>query len=586
MTITKLAWRDLVPDTESYQELFAQPDLAKEHDFILSDTQPRLHYALEQTLSPWTTSPFMLLKAPEEAEYLALMADAVRQLQPETDTVFGGQYRIVGSDVTFEPATQADDNFAATGEVITAEWAEAEQLFGCLRHFNGQLSIQPGLVHKANGGVLIISLRTLLAQPLLWMRLKNIVAHQRFDWIAYDESRPLPVAIPSMPLSLKVILTGDRESLADFQEMEPELADQAVYTEFEDNIQIADADDVTQWCQWVLAVAARYALPIPAADAWTGLIREAARDTGDQEPLPLCPLWISKQLRETGVISGPGTFTGEQFAQMLAQREWREGYLADRMQDEILLEQILVETEGERVGQINALSVIEFPGHPRAFGEPSRISCVIHIGDGEFTDVERKAELGGNIHAKGMMIMQAFLMSQLQLEQQLPFSASLTFEQSYSEVDGDSASMAELCAVISALADVPVNQSIAITGSVDQFGRAQPVGGLNEKIEGFFSICQQRGLSGKQGVIIPAPNARHLSLSQAVLDAVDAEQFSIWAIDDVTDALPLLTNQVWDGEVQTTLMQTIQERIAQAMQQDARHRYPWPLRWLSWFSPN
>jgi Lon-like ATP-dependent protease len=306
----------------------------------------------------------MLLKAPEEAEYLALMADAVRQLQPETDTVFGGQYRIVGSDVTFEPATQADDNFAATGEVITAEWAEAEQLFGCLRHFNGQLSIQPGLVHKANGGVLIISLRTLLAQPLLWMRLKNIVAHQRFDWIAYDESRPLPVAIPSMPLSLKVILTGDRESLADFQEMEPELADQAVYTEFEDNIQIADADDVTQWCQWVLAVAARYALPIPAADAWTGLIREAARDTGDQETLPLCPLWISKQLRETGVISGTGTFTGEQFAQMLAQREWREGYLADRMQDEILLEQILVETEGERVGQINALSVIEFPGHP------------------------------------------------------------------------------------------------------------------------------------------------------------------------------------------------------------------------------
>jgi len=586
LTITKLAWRDLVPDTESYQELFAQPDLAKEHDFILSDTQPRLHYALEQTLSPWTTSPFMLLKAPEEAEYLALMADAVRQLQPEADNVFGGQYRIVGSDVTFEPAKTTDENFAATGDVITAEWAEAEQLFGCLRHFNGSLSIQPGLVHKANGGVLIISLRTLLAQPLLWMRLKNIVTHQRFDWVAYDESRPLPVAVPSMPLSLKVILTGDRESLADFQEMEPELADQAVYSEFEDNIQIADADDVTQWCQWVLAVAERFALPTPAADAWTGLIREATRDTGDQETLPLCPLWISKQLREVGVISGSGEFTGEQFAQMLAQREWREGYLADRMQDEILLEQILVETEGERVGQINALSVIEFPGHPRAFGEPSRISCVIHTGDGEFTDVERKAELGGNIHAKGMMIMQAFLMSQLQLEQQLPFSASLTFEQSYSEVDGDSASMAELCAVISALADVPINQSIAITGSVDQFGRAQPVGGLNEKIEGFFSICQQRGFSGKQGVIIPAPNARHLSLSQAVLDAVEAEQFSIWAIEDITDALPLLTNQVWDGEVQTTLMQAIQDRIAQAMQQDARHRYPWPLRWLSWFSPN
>ncbi|ESF30287.1 protease La-like protein, partial [Salmonella enterica subsp. enterica serovar Tennessee str. TXSC_TXSC08-21] len=177
------------------------------------------------------------------------------------------------------------------------------------------------------------------------------------------------------------------------------------------------------------------------------------------------------------------TCGAEALSLMLARREWREGFLAERMQDEILQEQILIETEGERVGQINALSVIEFPGHPRAFGEPSRISCVVHIGDGEFNDIERKAELGGNIHAKGMMIMQAFLMSELQLEQQIPFSASLTFEQSYSEVDGDSASMAELCALISALANVPVNQNIAITGSVDQFGRAQPVGGLNEKLK-------------------------------------------------------------------------------------------------------
>ena len=586
MTITKLAWRDLVPDTESYQELFAQPDLTKEHEFILSDTQPRLHYALEQVLSPWATSPFMLLKAPEEAEYLTLLGDAMRQLRSETNDVFGGHYRIAGQHITFTPADEADGLFASKGDVITANWAEAEQLFGCLRQFNGELTLQPGLVHRANGGVLIISLRTLLSQPLLWMRLKTIVTQQRFDWVSYDESRPLPVAVPSMPLSLTVVLTGDRESLADFQDMEPELAEQAIYSEFEDTLQITDADDMAQWCQWVMGLAQRASLPTPAPDAWPGLIREAVRYTGDQETLPLSPLWIARQLREVGVISGDAAFSGEQLSQMLAQREWREGYLAERMQDEILLEQILVETEGERIGQINALSVIEFPGHPRAFGEPSRISCVVHVGDGEFTDIERKAELGGNIHAKGMMIMQAFLMSELQLEQQIPFSASLTFEQSYSEVDGDSASMAELCALISALAEVPINQNIAITGSVDQFGRAQPVGGLNEKIEGFFSICQQRGLNGKQGVIIPAPNARHLSLSQALLEAVEQEQFAIWAIEGIEDALPLLTNLNWDGEGQTTLMQTIQERIAQATQQDARHRYPWPLRWLSWFSPN
>ena len=154
MTITKLAWRDLVPDTESYQELFAQPDLAQEHEFILSDTQPRLHYALEQVLSPWATSPFMLLKAPEEAEYLTLLGDAMRQLQPEANAIYGGQYRISGHDVSFEPAEQADGRFAVKGEVVSANWAEAEQLFGCLRQFNGELSLQPGLVHRANGGVL------------------------------------------------------------------------------------------------------------------------------------------------------------------------------------------------------------------------------------------------------------------------------------------------------------------------------------------------------------------------------------------------------------------------------------------------
>ena len=586
MTITKLAWRDLVPDTDNYQEVFAQPDLAKEQEYLLSDTQPRLQYALEQVLSPWATSPFMLLKAPDEVEYLGLLTDAIRELQPETDTVSGGAYSVNGNVVSWTPANSADGRFAVTADVITAGWVEAEQLFGCVRQFNGEITLQPGLIHQANGGVLMISLRTLLAQPLLWMRLKNIATRQRFDWVGYDESRPLPVSIPSMPLSLKVVLVGDREALADFQEMEPELADQAIYSEFEDNIQISDAEEMQQWTRWVAALAARAELPSPAPDAWPVLIREAVRYTGDQETLPLCPLWLGKQLREVAALTEDESFTGEQLAQMLLQREWREGYLADRMQDEILLEQILVETEGEHVGQINALSVIEFPGHPRAFGEPSRISCVVHIGDGEFIDIERKAELGGNIHAKGMMIMQAYLMSQLQLDQQIPFTASLTFEQSYSEVDGDSASMAELCALISALAEVPVNQSIAITGSVDQFGRAQPVGGLNEKIEGFFTVCQQRGLSGKQGVIIPLPNVRHLSLSQEVLKAVEEEQFSIWAIEDIADALPLLTNLVWDGEGQTTLMQTIQERIVQATQQEARHRYPWPLRWLSWFSSN
>ncbi|WKW40972.1 Lon protease family protein [Kosakonia cowanii] len=581
MTTTKLEWNDLVPDADSYQDVFESSALASETDFSLADTQPRLHYALEQLLYPRATSRFLLTKAPEEAEYLTLIGETLTSLLPATHTPAGGQYDITGSIVRFEPSTDPESNFVGRQPVVIADWVEAEQLFGCLRQFNQEITLQPGLVHQANGGVLLISLRALLAQPLLWMRLKTMVTQRRFDWVSFDESRPLPVSVPSMPLDLKVVLVGERDSLAEFQEMEPELAAQAIYSEYEETLQVTDTDTLRVWRQWVEQTASAAQLPTPAADAWATLIREAVRYTGDQETLPLCPLWLSRQLREVAALTADDTFDNDALTSMLAQREWREGFLAERMQDEILLEQILIETEGERIGQVNALSVIEFPGHPRAFGEPSRISCVVHIGDGEFNDIERKAELGGNIHAKGMMIMQAFLMSELDLEQQIPFSASLTFEQSYSEVDGDSASMAELCALISALAEVPVNQRLAITGSVDQFGRCQPVGGLNEKIEGFFAICQQRELTGEQGVIIPAANVRHLCLRQELLDAIEAKQFSIWAVDDVTDALPLLMGLAWDAEGQTNLKQIILERIAQATQQEARHRFPWPLRWLN-----
>ncbi|STD04466.1 ATP-dependent protease Lon [Cronobacter universalis NCTC 9529] len=547
--------------------------------------QPRLHDGLSQLCAPRPLNDFMLVKADEEKPLLELIASAAKALLPHQPELAGGHYLVENQNITLTPPGATPGDFAVRRDVVVATWAEAGTLFGCVRQFAGQLSLEPGLVHQANGGILIVSLKTLLLQPLLWLRLKQMVVTKRFDWVAPDETRPLPVSVPSLPLDLRVVLVGDRESLADFQEMEPVLAQQAIYSEYEDDLQIADEEDIALWCSWVCAQAAQRALPAPASDAWPLLIREAVRYTGDQETLPLDPLWMARQLTEVAAFCDDATFSAAHFSDMLARRAWREGYLAERMQDEILLGQLLVETEGERIGQINALSVVEFPGHPRAFGEPSRISCVVHVGDGEFTDIERKAELGGNIHAKGMMIMQAFLMAELDLEQQMPFSASLTFEQSYSEVDGDSASMAELCALISALANAPLNQQIAITGSVDQFGRAQPVGGLNEKIEGFFTVCQARGLTGKQGVIIPSANVRHLSLCQAILDAVDQGQFSIWAIDDVTDALPLLTTLPWDGEGQTTLLGVIGERIAQATQQDIRQR-PWPLRWLNWFNHN
>ncbi|OON40826.1 Lon protease [Izhakiella australiensis] len=586
MTSTKLDWQALRPQTDNYQHYFSH--VTEDTSGCFEKTQARLANGL-QAFSQTTAEPaMMLVKIAEYGQYLTLLRDRLTQLEADNPSSqwCGGQYTLEGNQARYRAFASPEDNFACqSGQVSVADWIEPEQLFGCVRLFQETLTLEPGLIHRLNGGTLIISLRAVLTQPLMWLRLKQIFLSQQYVWLSPDETCALPISIPAMPLKFRLLIAGDREALAEFQEMEPELSTLAIYSEFEENIQIVDDEEIADWCQWVRSVADEAGIGAIEADFWPELIIESVRYTGDQETLPLCPCWLSRQLQDAVIYSEDNGLAASQLKSALEARAWREGFLAERMQDEILLDQVLINTEDEVTGQINGLSVIEFPGHPRAFGEPARISCVVHPGDGEFTDVERKAELGGNIHAKGMMIMQAWLVSELELEQQLPFSASMVFEQSYSEVDGDSASLAELCALISALATQPINQQIAVTGSVDQFGNVQPVGGLNEKIEGFFQICQQRGLSGKQGVILPASNTRHLALNDEVINAVREQQFHIWTVSHTEDALPLLMQKSWNTEQGSCLLRTIQDRIAQMNQQDNRHR-PWPLRWLNWFNHN
>ncbi len=526
----------------------------------------------------------MLLMAEENRESLALIADVV---QPLHRPLAGKSYDYVIKDhsITLQTATNGNEPFAATGSCIFREWVESEQLFGCLRNYNNRIILQPGLVHQANGGVLILSVRCLLAQPIMWLRLKQMITQGQFDWLAPNEEHPLCLSVPSMPLDLRLIVVGDRHGLADLYDIEPELAGQALYGEFEDQLAIEQPEDMSLWCSYVNAIIARRKLPLLAVDAWPRLVIEAVRYSGDQYSLPLSPLWLGQQLAEASLYSSNGMMSAETLNTAFETRQWRESYLAERMQSEIEHGQLLIETEGDVVGQINGLSVLEYPGHPRGIGEPSRISCVVHLGDGEITDVERKVELGGSLHAKGMMIMEAFLVAELALEQQLPFSASMVFEQSYGEVDGDSASLAELCALISALSQQPITQQIAVTGSVDQFGRVQSIGGVNEKIEGFFDVCLRRGLTGKQGVILPLTNVRHLCLRADLVAAVREGLFHLWAVDSVEQALPLLTGYPYSDEQQPNLLLAIQERIAQVNSQE-RRQWPWPLRWLNRFTHN
>lgn len=572
MTSNRLAWQHLLPNHTPYQTLFTQAAQLAPVEF--SAIQPRLADSLTLFCHPRAPSRFMLLKAQENSEYMALIAKTVNAITPEIVTPYGCRYVVEGNRVRVEPATQRDDNFAAQYTCRYQEWVEPEQLFGCVRYFQDEITLHPGLIHQVNGGTLILSARALLAQPLMWLRLKQVITDGVYHWQSPDERKPLPVSIPPMPLNLRLIILGDRESLGDIHDIEPELGRLSVYGEFETQLQLIDTDDMARWCAYINALCLENQLPLLSGDAWPEFINLSVRNSGDQGCLPLCPLWLTHQLKYIALYAQDKEIDAQTLIDAIATRRWREGYLHERMQDEIELGQILIETEGYVVGQVNGLSVLEYPGYPIMFGEPTRISCVVHPGDGEFTDVERKAELGGNLHAKGMMIMQAFLISELELDQPLPFSASMVFEQSYGEVDGDSASLAELSAFISALSLQPINQQLAVTGSVDQFGHVQPIGGVNEKIEGFFEVCQRRGLTGQQGVILPAANLRHLCLQEDVVAAVRDGQFHLFAVETAPEALSLLTNVAYYDEQQPSLLGTIRERISQLNPQE-RRRFPW-----------
>ncbi len=545
--------------------------------------QPRLMDGLTQFCHSRSPSRFMLITAQEDEEYFQLITETVKRLLPDTDKLVGSRYIITGNGVSIQPAVKRDDNFASRAKCLFQPWIENEQLFGCVRCYRDVIDLQPGKIHEANGGVLVLGAKALVSQPLMWLRLKQMIMQQRFDWLALDETRPLPVSIPPMPLDLRLVIIGDRESLADLNDLEPDLTKLALYGEFESDLKLLSPEEMQNWCAYVNSLLHVQGLPPLTAEAWPEMIRQAVRYSGDQYQLPLCPQWLTRRIKEAALYSEQGAINDEALYNSNRTRIWRESYLTERMQDEISEGQIMVETEGAMVGQVNALSVLDFPGHPLPFGEPSRISCVVHLGDGEINDVERKAELGGNIHAKGMMIMQAFLMASLELDQQLPFSASLVFEQSYGEVDGDSASLAELSALISALSGKPLGQHIAVTGSVDQFGRVQPIGGVNEKIEGFFALCQSRGLDGSHGVIIPTANVRHLCLHEELVEAVREEQFHIWPVETIDEALELLTGIPYDHEQKPNLIASIRERIAYINQHE-RLRLPWGFRWLNWFN--
>ena len=456
-------------------------------------------------------------------------------------------------------------------------------LFGSIRlqSVEGTISsalhlIEAGAILKANGGVLAIDAEELLLQPGLWRKLKYILKTSEFDWPQPGDANIAAYYQPqAIPVHIKVLLLGERDIYAQLRELDRDFDNLFPYlADFSSHYSISQ-EPLAPYFNY-LAYVEREAAVLPLADdAYPAIFKFVTRITDFQTELSLDTIAIMQLLREACAIArghNAEFITAEDIQSALQQRESREGYIAELSRRAILEGQVYIETDGEVMGQINGLTVITAGGHE--FGEPTRITATVHYGDGDIIDIDRKSELSGSIHTKGVMILSAYIANVFARNEAMALSATIVFEQSYHEVDGDSASLAELCCLLSALAEAPIQQGLAITGAVDQFGRVQAIGAVNEKIEGYFELCRTRGLNGKHGVIIPAANLSQLNLADDVINAVKAEKFHVYAIEHVGEALELLTQTE-----QKQLYARIEQRLNELQQ--IEREIPW---WRRWFN--
>ncbi len=405
--------------------------------------------------------------------------------------------------------------------------------------------VRPGSLHRANGGYLLMDAIKVLEQPFVWDGLKRALRSKSITINSLERELTLSGTISlepeAIPLDVKIVLFGDRETWMLLQEHDPEFAELfRITADFENEMRRTPESQVL-YAKFIASLVHEKGLLHCDRKAVARVIEYSARTAEHQGRLSLHAADIANLLRESDYWArqkGARLIQSEHVDKALASAQYRSSRIRDQFYDAIRDGSTLVTTRGKRVGQVNALSVMATGGYE--FGLSNRVSATCYYGEGEVMDIERDVKLGGNIHSKGVMILSSWLASRFAARDPMHLSASLTFEQNYGEVDGDSASVAELCALVSALSEIPVRQDLAITGSMNQFGEIQPIGGANEKIEGFYDTCVITGLSGSQGVIVPKTNVQTLMLDSRVIDAVRDGQFHIYAVDSVEDAIELL----------------------------------------------
>jgi predicted ATP-dependent protease len=470
----------------------------------------------------------------------------------------GGPARLLAAGDQFQPYQVnllVDNAKQKQPPVIIESYPTYRNLFGTIERIVDRSGvwrtdfskIQAGSFLKANGGYLVLNLIDLLTEPGVWPALKRALKTeemeiQTFDPFYWFTSTGLkPEAIP---MEIKVVVLGDPRLYYLLRYYDEEVAKIFKVRADFDSTMNRDEEAIGQLAGTIRATVEREKLRALDASALAVLLEHMVRVTGRQEKIAVSTPLLEDLLSEADSLAGRDgaeKILGRHIEQALNDRIYRANLIEEKIQEMIDRGSLLIEVDGCEIGQVNGLAVISLGEY--MFGRPSRITAVTSMGRDGIINIEREADLAGSIHNKGVLILSGYLRRMYAQDKPLSVSASLAFEQSYSGVDGDSASSTELYALLSSLAEVPIDQGIAVTGSVNQKGEVQAIGGVNEKIEGFYEVCRKKGITGRQGVMIPASNVQDLMLRRQVVEAVAAGRFQVWAVKNINEGLEILTGK-------------------------------------------
>lgn len=439
--------------------------------------------------------------------------------------------------------------------------------------------IRAGALHRANGGYLVLDAVKVLTQPYAWEALKRALRARTVDVRTLGQELGILSTVSlepePIPLEVKVVLVGERLLYYLLHAWDPEFAELfKVAVDFEEDMPRGDGDDAL-YARLIAGCVAREKLRPLEAAAVARIIEQQARDAGDAHKLSVRVQALVDLLREADYwagVEGRAAVGAADVQRAIDAQAARADRLRGRLQEQIVRGTVLIDTTGSRVAQVNGLAVLQLGDF--AFGTPQRITSRVRLGSGGVVDIERESELGGPIHSKGVLILSGYLAGRYAPSRPLSLAASLVFEQQYGGVEGDSASSAELYALLSALANAPLRQSLGVTGSVNQHGDVQAIGGVNEKIEGFFDLCRARGLSGEQGVLIPEANVKHLMLREDVVAAVAQGKFCVTPVRTVDEGIELLTG-VPAAEIHARVEARLIEFAQKARSFAAGGKKPW-----------